>query len=82
MPIETLISLAHELDVDLASQSPRRMLSLAVPALRALLAAAEAEGWSDGDVERLMFHGRAALEREDGLDLSALAAWRTLYDRL
>lgn len=82
MPIETLISLAHELDVDLASQSPRRMMTLPVSSLRALLGAAEAEGWSDSDVQRLMFHGRAALERGDLLDLSTLAAWRTLHDGL
>lgn len=81
-PIETLISLAHELDVDLGSHFARRMMSLPVPALRALLAAAEADGWSDGDVERLMFHGRAVLERGDALDLSTLAAWRILYDRI
>jgi hypothetical protein len=82
MPIETLISLAHELDVDLASHSPRRSMSLPVPALRALLAAAETDGWSDSDVQRLMFYGCAALERGDTLDLSTLAAWRTLYGRL
>jgi hypothetical protein len=82
MPIETLISLAHELDVDLASQSPRRMMSLPVPVLRALLATAESEGWSDSDVERLMFHGRAVLERGDLLDLATLAVWRTLHDQL
>ncbi|HVM15865.1 MAG TPA: hypothetical protein VM287_16245 [Egibacteraceae bacterium] len=82
MPIETLVSLAHELEVDLASQAPRRVMCLPVPFLRALLAAAEADGWSDGDVERLMFHGRAAIERGEALDLATLAAWRALYDRL
>jgi hypothetical protein len=82
MPIETLISLAHELDVDLASNTPRPMLSLPVPATRALLAAAETDAWSDRDVERLMFYGRAVLERGDAVDLSTLTGWRTLYECL
>lgn len=82
MPIETFVSLAHELEVDLTNHAPQRVISLAVPLLRALLAAAEADGWSDGDVERLMFHGRAALEREEEVDLATLAGWRALYGRL
>lgn len=82
MPIETLISLAHELDVDLASQPQRWMVCLPVSSLRALLAAAEADGWTDSEIERLILHGRAALERGDSRDLSTLSAWRTLYDCL
>lgn len=82
MPVETLIALAHELDVDLSGHSPARAASLPVPALRALLAAAETGGWSDTDVKRLIFHGRAVLQRGDPIDLSTVAAWSEIYDRL
>jgi nucleoside 2-deoxyribosyltransferase len=82
MPAETLISLAHELDVALTSHSPRRLIALPVPALRALLAAAEADGWPDEDVERLIVHGRAASERNAGIDLRTISGWRSLHDEL
>jgi hypothetical protein len=62
-PIETFVSLAHELEVDPANQAPRRVMCLPVLFLRGLLPAAEADGWSDGDVERLTCHGRAVIER-------------------
>ncbi len=82
MPAETLISLAHELDVALTSHSPQRLLVLPIPALRALLAAAEADGWPDEDVERLMIHGRAASERSAGIDLTTISGWRSLHGDL
>jgi hypothetical protein len=82
MPAETLISLAHELDVPLTSHSPQHLLVLPVPALRALLAAAEAEGWPDKDVERLIVHGRAASERNAGVDLTTITGWRSLHGDL
>jgi len=82
MPAETLTSLAHELDVALTSHSPQRLLVLPIPALRALLAAAEADGWPDEDVERLMIHGRAASERSAGIDLTTISGWRSLHGDL
>jgi len=82
MPAATLISLAHELDVALTSHLPQRLLVLPVPALRALLAAAEADGWPDEDVERLMIHGRAASERNAGIDLRTISGWRSLHGDL
>jgi hypothetical protein len=82
MPAETLISLAHELDVTLTSHSPLRLVVLPVPALRALLAAAEADGWPDQDVERLIVHGRAASERNADVDLTTISGWRSLHGDL
>jgi nucleoside 2-deoxyribosyltransferase len=79
MPAETLISLAHELDVALTSHSPQHPVVLPVPALRALLAAAEAGAWPDEDVERLIMHGRAALERNTDIDLTTISGWRSLH---
>jgi hypothetical protein len=82
MPAETLISLAHELDVALTSHSPQRLVVLPVPALRALLAAAEADGWPDVDVERLIVHGRAVSERNADIDLTTISGWRSLHGDL
>jgi nucleoside 2-deoxyribosyltransferase len=82
MPAETLITLAHELDVPLTSHSPSHLIALPVPALRALLAAAEAHGWPDRDVERLIVHGRAASEADTSIDLTTKAGWQSLYGSL
>lgn len=71
MPAETLIALANELDVRLTDQ----VLALSVAEMRALMAAAERQNWSDSEVGRLVFHGHAAREGGDEIDLRVIDGW-------
>lgn len=82
MPMDTLISLARELDVSTTTlhANPRFVLPPAM--VRALMAAAEQHAWSDDLVERLMYEGRAALERVAAFDLDTKSGWHRLRGTL
>jgi hypothetical protein len=79
MPTETLISLAHELGVDLTNHSPATVLALPGGHLRALVAAAEEAGWSDAEIEEAVVRGRAALAAGSEIDLRTVTAWSQLH---
>jgi len=76
MPTETLLSLAHALDVPLSGLERPRVLMLPVAAMRALMAAAAEDGWSDSRVEQLVYKGRAAMESSAAYDLLTISGWR------
>jgi hypothetical protein len=78
MATDTLVSLAHELHVPLSALDPEPTFFLPIPAVRALMAAADRDGWDDATIRRLMFEGRALLERGDNSDLKTMTAWRRL----
>jgi hypothetical protein len=74
IPADTLTMLCAELGVSLASAARQ----LPIPATRALILAASAEGWSDETVERLRLHGLAEHAVNPDTDLATLDAWRDL----
>lgn len=82
MPMDTLLALGHQLGVSLRSLEPGPSFALPVPALRALMAAAGEDGWSDDVVQRLIYEGRSSIECGDGTDLTTISSWRTLRGRL
>ena len=81
MPIDTLLALARELDVSLGGLDRDVTSSLPVPVLRALMAAASEDGWSDALVQALLYDGRAAIELAEAIDLTTLSGWRELRGR-
>jgi len=82
MPIDTLIEVAHHLSVPLSNLGKTSSFILPVPMLRALTAVAAEEGWHDSVVDRLLYEGRAALDRGDQIDLRTVQAWRLLRQNL
>jgi hypothetical protein len=81
MPVDTLLALAHQLNVSLGALDRSKALALPVPMMRAVMAAADEGGWPDDTVEALMYKGRAAIELGDVIDLRTVAAWRGLHER-
>ncbi len=82
MSAETLSSLATELGVSIMSHDSGPAFVLSVPHLRSLMIAADKDGWSDGEIEVLLIHGRASIQRGDELKLHTLKGWRDLRRRL
>lgn len=82
MRVDTLVTLAQALDVRLSPKVERPTLALPVRMLRALFAAAAEEGWADDQVERLVFHGRAAVASGQVVDLTTMSGWRDLHSAL
>lgn len=82
MPTETLIEFAYHLGVSLHGLDPTPSFILPVPLLRALMAAAAEETWSDELIARLLYEGRDALGRDAGIDLRTVSGWRQLHQEL
>jgi len=82
MPTDTLLALAHALDVPLAGLEQPSLVMLPIPFMRSLMAAAAEDGWQDDVVQRLIYEGRAAIDRSDTVDLRTVTAWRVLHARL
>lgn len=82
MPVETLITVAHELSVPLQGLDHGLAFTIPASALRPLMTAAADDGWSDAEIDALLQLGRAALNSGDPLDLRTLDGWRQLRERL
>lgn len=78
MPVDTLLALANELDVPLSGLDRSGEFALPVPMIRALMAAAGEDGWSDALVQALIYEGRAAIEEGETIDLKTVSGWRSL----
>ncbi len=82
MATDTLLTLAHLLDVPLQTIDPGPTFALPVPMLRPLMAAAVDQDWDDTMVERLLHEGRAALMRGTSSDLETISGWTRLSTSL
>jgi len=78
LPVDAVTLLCAEFGVTLT----RATSQLSVPATRALVLAADEEGWPDTAVEKLRLHGMAASALDPQLDLRTLDSWRQLYMQL
>jgi hypothetical protein len=75
---DAIFMLCAELGVALGTPAAQ----LSVPAIRALVLAAEHERWPDSTVEELRLRGLATTAVDPGLDLATLDGWRTLFARI
>lgn len=82
MAVDTLLALAHQLNVPLTTLEPTATFVLPIPVIRALMATAAQEGWDDATVTRLLFEGRAALESGGALDITTITGWRRIQGSL
>lgn len=82
MATDTLLTLAHLLQVPLQTLDPGPSFVLPVAMLRPLMAAAAEEGWEDGVIERLLHEGRAAVQQGTESGLSTILGWKRLRSSL
>ncbi len=81
MATDTLLTLAHHLNVSLHATDPAPAATLEIPALRALMAAAAEDGWDDPLVKRLIHEGHF-VALTDGATLNTITGWRAIRDTL
>lgn len=79
---QALFSLAAELRVSTMGHDSGPEFVLSAPHLRALMIAADKDGWSNEVIEVLLIHGRASIQRGDGPKLHTLKGWRDLHRKL
>jgi len=82
MAVDTLLALAHNLDVPLTTLDPTPTFVLPVPMLRALMTTAAEDGWHDNTINQLLIEGKAALESARPFNLTTMSGWRRLHASL
>ncbi len=82
MATDTLLTLAHLLQVPLNALDPEPSFVLPVTMLRPLMAAAADEGWEDAVIDRLLHEGRAAVQRGTESGLTTISGWQRVRQSL